>query len=121
MKFLLIFLGGGLGSVMRYYLGKLITTSSTLAFPFATLSVNVFSSFILGLLAAYTASKLNTDNLWLFLAVGFCGGFSTFSAFSLEVFQFIKNGMIVMAVLNILLSVVACVTALWIGYSLVSK
>ncbi len=121
MKFVLIFLGGGIGSVLRFYLGKIITSTSSNVFPLATISVNVFSSFILGLLAAYTASKLNSDNLWLFLAVGFCGGFSTFSAFSLEVFQFIKSGMIVMALLNILLSVVACVTALWIGYSIVSK
>ncbi|MCR9182441.1 MAG: fluoride efflux transporter CrcB [Flavobacteriaceae bacterium] len=92
MKTLLfIFIGGGLGSVFRYGLSKLLITG--FLFPFGTLAVNILGSFMLGIIMGVVLkNNLNTSPFILFLTVGFCGGFTTFSAFALENLNFLKNG-----------------------------
>lgn len=119
MKYLIVFAGGGLGSVLRFLTGKFFVSGAD-KFPWATLTVNTCSSFILGLLAAYSLQKPQ-DNLWLFLAIGFCGGLSTFSAFTLEIFQLMKSGMMGIALLNVLVNVIVCLIFLWLGFTLVKN
>ena len=116
MMYLLVFIGGGLGSLARFGLGNFIQQTWPSHFPFATLMVNIISSFMLGLMIAWLAVKPNQgDHYRLFFATGFCGGLSTFSAFTMEVFSLAKGGLVALAVINILVSVVACITALWLG------
>lgn len=88
-NFLLVGLGGGLGSMLRYGAGLLIPHKS---FPFGTLIINIAGSFLIGIIAAYSLKHETFVNNWkLFLATGICGGFTTFSAFSLESMQLLQN------------------------------
>ncbi len=92
MKSLLfIFIGGGLGSVVRYGLSKFLNLG--FAFPTGTFAVNILGSLILGIIMGVVLkNNLNSSPFVLFLTVGFCGGFTTFSAFALENLNFLKNG-----------------------------
>lgn len=107
---LLIFLGGGAGSVVRYALGHLLKQLTV--FPAATLLANVIAALIIG---SATALPIKAQPLWwAFIAIGFCGGLSTFSTFSLDNVQLIQQGQWVWAVANISLSIVLCFGATWI-------
>ena len=88
----LVFLGGGLGSVLRYAVGKWLNTSSS-GFPYGTFAANIAGSFLIGIILAYAAKNesLNQQQT-LFLATGFCGGFTTFSTFAYENQLFLKSG-----------------------------
>jgi len=89
---LLVFLGGGFGSVARYWLSLKLNNVEN-AIPYGTLLSNVLGSLIIGLIFGYTAkSGALTPNQSLLLATGFCGGFTTFSSFAYENHLFIKNG-----------------------------
>ncbi|NOQ91881.1 MAG: fluoride efflux transporter CrcB [Flavobacteriaceae bacterium] len=89
---LLVFLGGGLGSVARYLLSLKLNNFEN-AMPFGTMLANVLGSLIIGLIFGYTAkSGALTENHSLLLATGFCGGFTTFSTFAYENHLYIKNG-----------------------------
>ena len=101
---LLVGLGGSIGSMARYAASLLIRSKS---FPFATLSVNVIGSFIIGLVFALSIKEAALSNNWkLFLATGICGGFTTFSAFSVENMELLQNGKNGMALTYIMLSIV---------------
>ncbi len=107
-----IFVGGGLGSLCRYGLSSwLINYSKNL--PLGTLSSNFIASAILGVTVFFLAPKLGTNH-WLvaFLAIGFCGAFSTFSTFSLETIRLIQSGQWIWAAANILVSLLLCITVL---------
>lgn len=113
---LLVFAGGGLGSLFRYQLGRYINQAYLPAFPVATFVINILASFILGYLMGYlTGQESQNHALRLLLAVGFCGGFSTFSTFSYETLTLIRQGQITIAFGNILLSVVLCLGATYLG------
>lgn len=115
LNLLAIFIGGGLGSVSRYLVNILLKAQS-LSFPFATLSVNIIGSFILGFAAALFWNKAPFhDTLKLALTVGFCGGLTTFSTFSWEAFDLIKQGEILLAILYVLISFIACLAAVGAG------
>lgn len=89
---LLVFLGGGLGSVARYLLSLKLNNFEN-AMPFGTMLANILGSLIIGLIFGYTAkSGALTENHSLLLATGFCGGFTTFSTFAYENHLYIKNG-----------------------------
>jgi len=89
---MLVFVGGGLGSSLRYLIGKYLNSVET-GIPYGTFAANIIGSFIIGL-ALGLALKYNSisSNTILFVAVGFCGGFTTFSTFAYEIHVFLKNG-----------------------------
>lgn len=116
---LLVGLGGSIGSMARYAASLLIRSKS---FPFATLSVNVIGSFIIGLVFALSIKEAALSNNWkLFLATGICGGFTTFSAFSVENMELLQNGKTGMALTYIMLSIVLGILATFLGYQLILK
>lgn len=89
---MLVFLGGGLGSVARYWLGLKLNNFEN-AIPFGTLLANVLGSLIIGFIFGYTAKTgLLNENHSLLLATGFCGGFTTFSTFAYENHLYLKSG-----------------------------
>ena len=91
-QLLLVFVGGGLGSALRYLLGSLMNSSSN-NIPFGTFTANVLGSLLIGVILG-VALKNNTltSSQTLLLATGFCGGFTTFSAFAYENYEFLKSG-----------------------------
>lgn len=115
MNYLLVALGGGLGSMCRYGIGNLLARYS-FTFPWSTLLVNLLASAILGFLTGFSLrGDLSAPYRVLFMA-GFCGGFSTFSTFSAETMYLIQDGKMGMALLNVLLSVGLCLGAVYFGY-----
>jgi CrcB protein len=116
-----VFIGGGLGSLARYGMSILLTKPFATGFPYATLASNTISSLLIGLLAgSQLLGKDAASNLWKpLMAIGFCGGFSTFSAFSLETIELAKNSMMSQALLNGFSNLVLCLGAtlagMWIG------
>ena len=116
---LLVGLGGGIGSILRYGTFLLINTKS---FPYATLTVNIIGSFIIGIVFAFALREEVLSQQWkLFLATGICGGFTTFSAFSLENMGLLQSGKYGMAITYISLSVVLGIIATFLGYQLIIK
>lgn len=112
---LLIGLGGGLGAIGRAWLGYVMDHD----FPWATLLVNVLGSALLGLMFAIDVEgpKLHSTARD-FLMIGFCGGFTTFSTFSLQTMQQFQRGQVNAAALNIALSLVGTLLAVYLGYRL---
>lgn len=115
-SFLLVFLGGGLGSGLRY-LVTIAMNQYSKVLPFGTFTVNMLGCLLIGLILGY-AQKENTltSNQTLLLATGFCGGFTTFSAFANENLELIKNGEIFNFTIYITLSVLVGVIAVFSGY-----
>ena len=115
-KLLIIGLGGFLGSVARYMTTKFLDDKLTPAFPYGTLTVNILGSFLLGIIYIIALRKAGlTENGRLFLGVGFCGGFTTFSAFALENFSLMQEKFVVTSLLYITVSVVGGILALVAG------
>jgi fluoride exporter len=118
-QLILVFVGGGLGSVTRFVLGKAIQTQFLRTFPFGTLGVNVFASLVLGFfIGMMDAKSITNPNYKYLIAIGFCGGFSTFSTFSNDTLQLIQSNRISEAFLNIFLNVVLCILATFWGITL---
>lgn len=111
MNLVAVFIGGGLGSVCRYGISHLFTGLSLTALPWATLTSNFISAAVLG----GAVVRFSDEGLWpAFLTIGFCGGFSTFSTFSHETLQLMRNGQTAWAVLNVLVNVGLCVFVLFV-------
>lgn len=107
---LAIFIGGGFGSLVRFGISNLIFDRFKSIFPIATLLSNILSCIILSIAVTIIAAKTDINTTWKFLIItGFCGGFSTFSAFSYETSELIRSGNSAYAVANILISVLVCV------------
>ncbi len=115
LNIIAIFFGGGLGSVTRYWISILIRGYG-LNFPFATLIVNILGSFILGFTAAlFWKNEAISHTFKIAITVGFCGGLTTFSTFSWETFDMIKNGEFTLAVIYTLISFLTCILAVSLG------
>ena len=106
MNALYVFIGGGLGSLVRYAISLFIGNFTSTTFPIATLISNSISCAILALVTVLFSAKMS-DSSWMqpLLLIGFCGGFSTFSTFSAETVALIQSGNVFYALLNVLISV----------------
>jgi CrcB protein len=118
-NYLYVFIGGGFGSLARYFVSKITVYLLPFQWPFGTFISNITSSFILGLVIGITLEKSPVHiGTRLLLITGFCGGFSTFSAFSFETFEFIRNGQSGLACIHIGTNVIFCLLCVWAGLSL---
>ncbi len=115
-QLLIIFLGGGLGSISRFSLGTWINSRYANTFPFGTFTVNVLACFVLGLLLGVADHKqILSAQAKLFWVIGFCGGFSTFSTFSGESLALLQQGNFGTTFIYMGCSLVACLFATYFG------
>lgn len=111
-QLIIVFVGGGLGSLARYLTVKLYS-GKVFNFPYATLTANFLSCLIMGLFLGFVLQKTAlSDNLKLFLITGFCGGFSTYSTYTFETINLYKSGQLNIALLNIVINFALCVAAI---------
>jgi CrcB protein len=118
MTYLWIAIGGALGSVTRYGASNLIAARFGEGFPWGTLIVNVSGSFVIGVFAVATGPDgryLAPPDFRQFFMVGICGGYTTFSSFSLQTLTLAQEGQFARAGANILLSVGLCLVFVWLG------
>ena len=120
MGYLIVFLGGGIGAALRHGINIASGRALGTAFPYGTLLVNVTGSFIMGLVAAYFAFKGDATQHWrLFLTTGILGGYTTFSAFSLDAALLYERGETGLAALYVLASVALSIAGLFAGLAVV--
>lgn len=119
LMYLWVALGSALGGVARYWCSGFVAARVGEVFPWGTFVVNVVGSFVIGFFATLTAP----DNGWLvptevrvFVMVGFCGGYTTFSSFSLQTLNLVRDGEFLFASANVLGSVAICMLSVYLGY-----
>ena len=120
MTYLWIALGGAFGSMARYSTSNLVASWLGAHFPWGTLIINVLGSFVIGFFGALTGpgGKVFVSNdVRLFVMVGICGGYTTFSSFSLQTLDLMRDGHYLRAGFNVGGSVVLCLLAVFIGYA----
>jgi CrcB protein len=114
-----ISLGAILGANLRYFVAQYVAKVIPSSFPFGTLLINVSASLILGFFLIWTTERVLADPRWrLFVAVGFCGAYSTYSSYAFETLALFEAGRFSPAMLNILASNVACLAAVVLGAAL---
>jgi CrcB protein len=117
-NFLLVGLGGGIGAMLRYFFSLIIKHTT---FPYNTLFINIAGSLLIGIVFGLSAkNEAISDELKLFLATGICGGFTTFSAFSVENMQMLKEGNYVTAAVYIFASVLLSIIAVFAGFKIIN-
>jgi CrcB protein len=122
LKLILIFVGSGLGGILRYAVQGLVQQLAAVSFPLGTLAVNVAGCFIIGVLAAvFSGPILIREEYRIGLTVGIIGGFTTFSTFGLETFNLANAGQVRLALANVLASCVLGFVAVWIGYRIAER
>lgn len=118
LDYILVMLGGALGTGTRFWASGFVAQRAGESFPLGTLVVNITGSFIIGFIAAFTDSEgplLMSPRFRQFFMIGLCGGYTTFSSFSLQTLDLIRDGDWFKAVLNTFLSFACCLTATWLG------
>jgi CrcB protein len=123
LAYVWVALGGALGTTARYWLSGVVARSVGETFPWGTMVINISGSFVIGFFGALTGP----DGRWFvgsnarqFVMIGICGGYTTFSSFSLQTLNLANDGEWVRAGANIGLSVVLCLIAVWVGVALAS-
>ena len=121
--YLWIAAGSALGGVLRYAITRAMLHTSTL-FPWSTVLINILGCFVIGFFGTATLAGSRfavSENTRLFVMVGLCGGFTTFSSFSLQTFDLLRTGAWGRAIANILLSVTLCLLAVAAGHQLAQR
>lgn len=122
LSYFAVAVGSAIGGTLRFWLSNLVYEFLPPTFPYGTLSVNVLGSFLIGLIMFGLDDRGLIDHeMRLFLTVGVCGGFTTFSTFSLETINLLKNSEYTMALINIGLSVVLCLAATFAAWILTAQ
>lgn len=122
LNILFIALGGALGATSRYGMYNLSSQLLPLNFPYGTLLVNAIGSFIIGFAMLSITNSLHfVQPLRLFIIIGFCGSFTTFSAFSMDNFHLLQTQQYAIAALNIFANVVLCLITVFLGMLVASK
>jgi CrcB protein len=119
--YLWIALGGALGSMARFWLAAFVAVKLGPQFPWGTILINIVGSFVIGFFATFSGPGgriLASFNARAFVMVGICGGFTTFSAFSLQTLDLARESRWLQAGGNVVLSVVICLLAVWAGHAL---
>ncbi len=119
LTYLWIGLGSAIGGMGRYWCSGMVARSFGQVFPWGTIAVNVAGSLVIGFLATWLSADgrlLVAPDTRAFLMIGVCGGYTTFSSFSLETLNLIRDGQWSWAAANILLSVFLCLLAVWLGH-----
>jgi len=118
MNFLLVGAGGALGAILRYTIGLIPYKGD---FPVLTLVTNFLGAFLIGFISGAAEKKGLSDNLVLFLKTGVCGGFTTFSTFSLESYKLIQSNHLILAIIYIVLSIGLCLAGTFFGMFFAKK
>ena len=123
MTWLFIAIGSALGGIARHAAGLLISQRVATAFPWGTFAVNVLGSFAIGICGAFVGQSRDPSAQVVreFVMIGFLGGFTTFSAFSLQTLQLVRDGRASVAIANVGGSIVVCLLAVWLGYSIANR
>jgi CrcB protein len=121
IAYLWVAIGGAIGSVARYWLSGVVAEKYGTSFPWGTLVINVGGSFVIGIIGAMASpeGRLSTQSRIFatqFIMVGICGGYTTFSSFSWQTLQLAQQRQWLYAGGNVLLSVLLCMIAVWLGY-----
>lgn len=120
LTYLMVAIGGALGSVARFWVSGLVAQRVGETFPWGTIIINITGSFLIGLIFGLTRAPegrwLASPNTRIFFMVGICGGYTTFSSFSLQTLTLAQEGQWLRAGANAGLSVAACFAAVWLGY-----
>jgi CrcB protein len=122
-SYIWVAIGGALGTAGRYWLSGVVARTIGETFPWGTLIINVSGSFVIGFFAALTGPDGRIfvgSTARQFVMIGLCGGFTTFSSFSLQTLNLVNDGEWARAGGNIILSVVLCLVAVWVGFMLAS-
>ena len=118
LNYIFVMLGGALGTGARFWLSGLVAERIGEFFPWGTLVVNVSGSFAIGFFASFTDAEgplLVSPQFRQFFMIGVCGGYTTFSSVSLQTLDLVRDGDWFMASLNVLLSFICCLIAVWVG------
>jgi fluoride exporter len=116
VKYLMIAIGGGLGSVLRFWVGGVVSGKMGTRFPYGTFVINCTASFLIGFIITLLTDKTHwSPNLRFLIPIGFIGGYSTFSTFEYETFRVVQEGEFLIAFLSVILSVVVGFVAVWLG------
>jgi CrcB protein len=119
LNVVLVFLGGGIGAAARYWLQGLAYQKLGSDFPYGTLIVNVIGCILIGFLMSSMEERfLVQPSLRVFLTIGILGGFTTFSSFSFETIAMLRDGELLIAGMNVIVSVGVCLAGTWIGVQL---
>lgn len=115
MGFLFVGLGGAVGAMLRYAISLIPYKGG---FPLLTFVTNILGALLIGFIVGYASKRNVNDSLILFLKTGLCGGFTTFSTFSLEAYNLFVSGSKILAVCYAVLSAVCCIIGVWLGITL---
>jgi len=123
LAYLWVAIGGALGSVSRFWINGLVSEKVGATFPWGTLIINIGGSLVIGVLGALASpeGRLNSPTrqfITQFLMIGVCGGYTTFSSFSLQTLYLVRDREWLYAGGNVVLSVVLCLVAVWLGWLL---